>query len=82
MDKTGHHSADIAIVMTVDGLSASVSHLGPEFVILRQPLAASPHATAILSMTIDGVIDQWTVTLPDGIPIGATRIRIDPGANP
>lgn len=54
----------------------SVAKLGPDFVVLRDPIPHPP-AEAELSLSIDGHEDRWRVELIDGIVAGGgdTRIR-------
>jgi hypothetical protein len=72
----GGHSADVRIALAVNGHVFSVAKLGPDFVVLRDPIPHPP-AEAELSLSIDGHEDRWRVELIDGIVAGGgdTRIR-------
>lgn len=62
--------------LAVNGHVFSVAELGPDFVILRNPVAHPP-AEAELSLSIDGHEERWRVDLIDGIVPGGgdTRFR-------
>lgn len=72
----GGHSADVRIDLAVNGHVFSVAELGPDFVVLRNPVAHPP-AEAELTLSIDGYERRWRVELIDGIVPGGgdTRIR-------
>jgi hypothetical protein len=70
------HSADVRIELTVNGHVFLVAKLGPDFVVLRNPIAHPP-AEAELMLAIDGDVRRWRVELIDGIVPGGgdTRFR-------
>jgi hypothetical protein len=72
----GGHSADVRIALAVNGHVFSVAKLGPDFVVLRNPIPHPP-AEAELSLSIDGHEERWRVELIDGILAGGgdTRFR-------
>ena len=72
----GGHSAEVRIDLAVNGHVFSVAELGPDFVVLRDPIPHPP-AEAELSLSIDGHEERWRVELIDGIVAGGgdTRIR-------
>lgn len=72
----GGHSADVRIGLAVNGYTFSVAKLGPNFVVLRNPVPHPP-AEAELSLSIDGHEERWRVELVDGIVPGGgdTRFR-------
>ena len=76
----GGHSADVRIALAVNGQVFSVAKLGPDFVVLRNPIPHPP-AEAELSLSIDGHEERWWVELIDGIVPGGgdTRFRSCPG---
>jgi len=69
------HSAEVRIRLTVDGRDFNVSHLGPEFVMLRNAIDLPP-AEGEIEMSIDGKIERWRVALPDGIAPEVRKTRI------
>ena len=73
---TTGHSADVRIALAVNGHVFSVAELGPDFVVLRNPIPHPP-AEAELSLSIDGHEERWRVDLIDGIlpGVGDTRFR-------
>ncbi len=70
------HSADVRIELTVNGQVFSVASLGPNFAVLRNPVAHPP-GEAELMLSIDGHEERWRVELIDGILAGGedTRFR-------
>ena len=60
------HSAIVHIQLLVNGFIMPVSQLGPNFLILRNPIDHPP-VDAEITMSIDNHIDRWRVFLPDGI---------------
>jgi hypothetical protein len=74
--KRGSHSADVRITLAVNGYVFSAAELGPDFVVLREPIAHPP-AEGELSLSIDGHEERWRVELIDGIAAGGgdTRFR-------
>ena len=76
----GGHSADVRIDLAVNGHVFSVAELGPDFVVVRNPVAHPP-AEAELTLSIDGYERRWRVNLIDGILAdgGDTRFRSSSG---
>lgn len=76
MTVRGTHSADVRNALAVNGHVFSVAELGPDFVVLRNPIPHPP-AEAGLSLSIDGHEERWRVELIDGIVAdgGDTRFR-------
>jgi hypothetical protein len=72
----GGHSADVRIALAVNGHVFNVAELGPDFVVLRNPLPHPP-AEAEITLSIDGQVERWQVELLDGIVAdgGDTRFR-------
>ncbi len=52
--------------LSVNGHVLSIGQLGPDFIILRDPIDHPP-AEAEIAMSIDGREKKWRVRLPDGI---------------
>ncbi|HEV3082686.1 MAG TPA: hypothetical protein VGY66_23080 [Gemmataceae bacterium] len=69
------HSADVRIELCVNGHSLPVSHLGPDFLVLKDTVEHPP-AEAEIAMSIDGQESRWQVHLVDGIIAGQQRTRI------
>ena len=61
----------------VNGHVLPISHLGPEFVILRNPVEHGP-TDAEISLSIDGNERRWTVHLINGIQADRVRTLIAP----
>ncbi len=69
------HSAIVRIELTVDGHVPNVAQLGPDFLVLRNPIDHPP-ANAEVFMSIDGEEDRWPVYLADGIKASERKTRI------
>jgi len=68
------HSANVRIALAVNGYVFSVAKLGPDFVVLRNPIPHAP-AEAELSLSIDGQEERWRVELIDSIRAGGGDVR-------
>jgi len=71
----GGHSAVVNMKLLINGLSLPVAQMGPDFVLLDEPVNHEP-ATAIMVMQVDSSERRWNVRLPDGISTKSTRVQI------
>jgi hypothetical protein len=73
----GHigHSADVKMNITIAGEKHSVSQLGPDFLILENPVELPP-SDAVLHFSIDGNERERLVRLPDGVSKQKRRVAI------
>jgi hypothetical protein len=55
----------------------AISHLGPDFLILAQPVDHPP-AQAEIVMSVDGKQCRWAVRLPAGLSAASRRTDILP----
>src|ERR1700733_4781656 len=69
------YSADVRMELRVNGHVFSIGQLGPDFLILDDPIDHPP-AVAEVAMSIDGRERRWTVQLPDGVSVGKPETRI------
>jgi hypothetical protein len=69
------HSAAVRIELCVNGHILPVSHLGPDFLVLKD-IVEHPPAEAEIVMCIDGDESRWCVRLVDGIVAGRQKTRI------
>jgi hypothetical protein len=69
------HSADVRIELCVNGHILPVSHLGPDFVVLKDTVEHPP-AEAEIALSIDGDESRWRVRLPEGINSKQGKTRI------
>ena len=74
------HSADVRMSLSVNGHVLKISHLGPDFLILRTPVEHAP-TDAEISLTIDGDESRRTVHLVNGIHPERVRTAIAPCGN-
>jgi hypothetical protein len=71
------HSARVRMELRLPGAVLTISHLGPDFLILAQPVDHPP-TRAEISMSIDGNEKCWPVRLPAGLSTASRRTRILP----
>jgi hypothetical protein len=71
------HSADVRMSLFVNGHILNISHLGPNYLILRNPVAHEP-TDAEISLSIDGHENKWRVRLVNGISLDALKTAIEP----
>jgi len=64
--------------LRVNGSVLNISHLGPDYLILTQPVDHPP-AQAEVVMSIDGKQSRWAVHLPAGVSARSVRTSILPG---
>jgi hypothetical protein len=72
-----NHSAVVRMELRLNGSALKISHLGPDYLILSQPLDHPP-AEAEIVMSIDGKQRRWAVRLPAGVSTRAVRTSILP----
>ena len=73
MDSKPSHSAEVQLLLEVQGRTHSLSHLGPDYVRLRTPVAIPP-CNAEIIMRIEGHEQRWRVRLPDGAVPFETKV--------
>jgi hypothetical protein len=71
----GSYSADVQMELRVNGRVFDVGQLGPDFVMLRDPVEHPP-ADGEMMVSIDGHVKRWRVLLPEGVSPGKDRTRI------
>ncbi len=71
------HSADVRIHLHINGCVLPVAQLGPDFLVLRNPVDHPP-GDAQIFMSIDGQEKRWPVHLTDGIDAKKRKTRISP----
>jgi len=63
----------------VNGCVLRVSHLGPQFLVLLNPVDHPP-CDAEIAMLIDGQESRWAVHLPNGIHVARRKTALSPPA--
>lgn len=71
MFERNKHSADIRMSLHFEGSVLTISHLGPNYLILAEPVEHPP-TRAEITMSVDGQESRWTVELPAGL---SSRVR-------
>lgn len=69
------HSADVRILLYLNGHVLPIGQLGPNFFMLDKPFDHPP-ADAEIFMSIDGSEKRWPVRLVDGISATQRETRI------
>ncbi|HEX5176735.1 MAG TPA: hypothetical protein VFV83_06900 [Chthoniobacteraceae bacterium] len=69
------HSAEVKMRLELGDASLSVAQLGPDFLILRNPVEQAA-ADAVLFFSVDGNERRREIHLPEGISPGRPRTPI------
>jgi hypothetical protein len=69
------YSADVRMRLCVNGRVFLIGQLGPDFIILDDPVDHPP-AEGEIAVSIDGRERRWPVQLPDGVAAGKPETRI------
>ncbi len=76
--KANGYSADVRMELHINGHVLPISHLGPDFFVLSNPIDHPP-GEAEIAMTIDGDESRWPVRLPAGLSTAQRRTSIARG---
>jgi hypothetical protein len=71
----GAHSAQVEMQLIINGESISITHMGPDFLIVESSREHSPGEATIV-LQVDQSERRWTVRLPDGLQPGRKRVSI------
>jgi hypothetical protein len=63
--------------LRLNGSALTISHLGPDYLILAEPVDHPP-TQAEIAMSVDGRESRWAVQLPAGLSATSRRTRILP----
>lgn len=72
-----NHSARVRMELRLHDAVLTISHLGPDFLILAEPVNHPP-TQAEIAISVDGREKRWAVQLPAGLSISSRRTRILP----
>lgn len=75
LSSRGGHSACVKMRLLVNGLSLPVLQMGPDFLLVDQPVNHPPTAASVV-LQVDQSERRWNVTLPEGISVGINRVAI------
>lgn len=70
-----NHSARVRMELRLNGSVLTISHLGPDYLILTEPVDHPP-AQAEIVMSVDGNQSRWGVRLPAGLSAASRRTNI------
>lgn len=73
--KSRGYSTDVRMQLCIIGHTFRIGQLGPDFLILDEPLDYPP-CTGEIIMSIDGRLRRWPVKLPHGMSASNPRISI------
>ena len=71
-----HHSSVVKMQLLVDAISIPIAQMGPDFVLLREPISLRP-GQATLVLRVDHREKRWRIWLPIGVA-GSKRVAIAP----
>jgi hypothetical protein len=71
----GAHSAHVEMQLIIDGESISITHMGPDFLIVEYP-ADHPPCEATIVLRVDQSERRWTVRLPEGLRASQKRVQL------
>lgn len=71
----GGHSARVNLRLLVNELSLPVAQLGPDFLMVDNPMDHAPAVGAVV-MQVDETERRWNVRLPHGISADSPRVPI------
>jgi hypothetical protein len=69
------HSAQIEMELLVNGATLSIGQMGPDFLLLDDPIDVPP-GNAVIVFSVDGNARRWEVRLPEGVAAGRQRVPI------
>ena len=71
------YSARVCMELHLNGSVLAISHLGPDDLILSEPIDHPP-AQAEIAMSVDGRESRWAVELPAGLSAASRRTSVLP----
>ena len=69
----GAHSAQVEMRLIVNGESISITHMGPDFLLIESA-SGHPPGDATIVLQVDQSERRWNVHLPDGISAESKRV--------
>ena len=71
----GAHSAQVEMRLIVNGTNISVTHMGPDFLLIESA-GNHPPGEATIVLQVDQSERRWNVRLPDSISAESKRVVI------
>jgi hypothetical protein len=71
----GAHSAQVDMQLIINGTSISITHMGPDFLLI-EPADDCPPCEATIFLKVDESERRWKVRLPDGISSKSKRVAL------
>jgi hypothetical protein len=75
LSSRGGHSAEVEMLLLVNGDSIPIAQMGPDFLLLDKPFDHPP-SPASLILRVDQNESRWDVHLPQGISSSSQRVAI------
>jgi hypothetical protein len=69
------YSARVCMELHLNGSVLAISHLGPDYLILSEPIDHPP-AQAEITMSVDGRESRWAVQLPEGLSAASRQTSV------
>ena len=71
----GAHSAHVEMQLLVNGRSISITHMGPDYILVESPIDHPPGEASIV-LKVDESESRWKVRLPDGVSKASNRVAL------
>jgi hypothetical protein len=75
MTSYGAQSARVEMELRINGSNLSVTHMGPDFILIDSPIDHAP-CKARLFLQVDDSKSEWEVSLPQGISSKSNRVTL------
>ncbi len=72
---SANHSAVVRITLHVNGQEIRVAQMGPDFLTLKEP-AQLPPSHGQVTLEVDGNVQTFEVSFPDGISAKDKRVTV------
>jgi len=74
-ESQGAHSAHVERRLILNGSSIGITHLGPDFILIKSSIDYPPGEASIV-LQVDKSVRQWQVNLPEDISKSSKRVTL------
>ena len=67
------HSSNVVLTLLVCGVELALSHVGSQFLIVRDAPCSYNEGPAEIIISVDGVVERTEVFLPHGVRVGRSN---------